>query len=234
MTTRTAFRAGFVEAVPVAISFFFLFLAVGAVSASAGLGSMQATVMTILIFAAPAQLVIAEMVTHQNWWAATFMTVVINFRFAVMAAALLPFFTSVPKGRLLAGLSMLSASTFGVSFLKFRHEVEEKTDFKPFDYYLGVSAIAFSSAIVSTAIGYHLATRINASMSDIIKMILPVYFTTMLAKEWGKTKLLAAAGLGFVATSVTEALIPNFGLIISALVVGTVLSRLDRQEARNV
>lgn len=229
MRDKDGFTAGIIDAIPIAISFCFLFIAVGAVSANAGLGSIQATAMTILVFAAPAQLVIAEMMTHQNWWAAIFMTIVINFRFSVMAAALLPLFPKVSKGRLLAGLSMLSASTFGVSFLKLKGQPDEN----PFGYYLGVSAISFSSAIISTVLGFYLAERLTAGTTDIIKMILPVYFTTMLAKEWGKTKYLIAAGAGFVLTSISEHFVPNFGLIISAAVVGALLTRLDFRETTN-
>jgi predicted branched-subunit amino acid permease len=232
--THGVFIAGVLDAIPVSVSFFFLFLAVGATCANAGLDALQAVVMTVLVFAAPAQLIIADMVANQNISAVLLTTFVINFRFSVMSAALLPFFHQVRKKSLCAGLAMISASTFGVSFIRYKNKADPLENGAAYRYYLGVSAISFSTAIVSTLIGAAVAARANAAVLEITKLILPLYFATLLAKEWGKAKPLIAAGLGFLCASLSEPLYPNFGLVISAMVVGIFMTIVTVMEKKNV
>lgn len=227
------FVAGLADAIPVSISFFFLFLAVGATSANAGLDLMQGVVMSLLVFAAPAQLIIADMAANQNIGALLLTTFVINFRFTVMSTALIAFFRSVSKGALFGGLAMLSASTFGVSFIRFKDQNDPLTGPEMFRYYLGVSVLSFGTAALSTLLGALLASRANAAVLEVTKLILPLYFATLLAREWGKAKPLIAAGLGFVCAAIAEPLYPNFGLVIAAVLVGLVMTLAVTLETRH-
>jgi predicted branched-subunit amino acid permease len=228
------FVAGLRDAIPVSISFFFLFLAVGATSANAGLDVIQGVTLSLLVFAAPAQLIIADMVASQNIGAVLLTTLVINFRFTVMSTALMAFFRSVSKGALFAGLAMISASTFGVSFIRFKDKDDPLSGGEMFRYYLGVSALSFVTAVLSTLLGAVLATRANAAVLEVTKLILPLYFATLLAREWGKARPLIAAGLGFVCAAIAEPLYPNFGLVIAAVLVGLVMTLAVKLEARDV
>lgn len=218
-----AFLAGLSDAIPVSVSFFFLFLAVGATSANAGLSVLQGTMMTVLVFAAPAQLIIADMVANHAIGALLLTTFVINFRFSVMSAALLPFFPGIGQRRLLGGLAMISASTFGVSFIRYKNTRAPLSPDGAFSYYLGVSVLSFGTAIVSTIIGAFVATRADTAFLEVIKLILPLYFVTLLAREWGKARPLIAAGTGFVLAGIAEPLMPHFGLVIAAVVVGSAM-----------
>jgi predicted branched-subunit amino acid permease len=233
-TLDRVFVAGLKDAIPVSISFFFLFLAVGATSTNAGLDVVQGLTLSLLVFAAPAQLIIADMVASQNIGAVLLTTLVINIRFTVMSTALMGFFRSVSKGALFGGLALISASTFGVSFIRFKDKDAALSGQEMFRYYLGVSALSFITAIISTVLGALLATRANAAILEITKLILPLYFATLLAREWGKARPLIAAGLGFVCTAIAEPLYPNFGLVIAAVLVGLVMTLAVTLEARDV
>lgn len=217
-----------VEAIPVAISFFFLFMAVGAIAATAGLSGIEAILMTVVIFAAPLQLVIADMVAQQSWAMAILTTAIVNARFSVMSAALIPYFQGKRPKHLLGGLSLISVSTFGVSFMRFAREKPAH----PFEYYLGVCLMGFGTAIPSTAIGFAAAAHLGGVASDVMRMILPVYFTTMLAKEWGRAKPLAAAAIGFAGAPILNQLVPNFGMILAAGLAGAVLTLWERAQSR--
>lgn len=225
----TSFVRGLRDSVPVGVSFFFLFLAVGGAGKVAGLSTIQATVMSIVVFAAPAQFAIFDlMVRHRPWSDIFVVTALINSRFFVMAAVLLPYFRGVSLARLLLAMPMLSASTFTVPFIRFRQSDESR----PFHYYLGVAAGSYPIAVAATALGVFLVHGLADVFTQALKMILPVYFATLLAREWPKPRPLVAGLLGFTLTPLVEVVTPAFGMLATAGVVGAVFAATggDRRE----
>lgn len=218
---KRSFLLGLREAIPVGVSFFFLFLAVGVASKTAGLNVLHSMLMSVVMFAAPAQFAVLDLMAHQRPWldilAATF---IINSRFFVMTATLLPYFRGTPVPRVLAALFMLSASTFVVPFMKFR----QTADVRPFEYYLGVSAGSYPVAVVATGLGLLMVQGLSPQLLDTFRMILPIYFTTLLAKEWPKCRPLLAGLLGFVGTPLGELLSPAFGMMLVATMTGVGLA----------
>lgn len=214
---KSSFFQGLRNAVPVGVSFFFLFLAVGIASKAAGLTVLHSVLMSLVVFAAPAQFVVLDLMGHNRPWldilAATF---VINSRFFVMATTLVPYFRGTSLPRILGAIPMLSASTFAVPFIRFKQDA----DVRPFEYYLGVSAGSYPIAVAATALGLLLVQNLPLLLLDMFKMILPIYFTTLLAKEWPKSRPLLAGLLGFVGTPLVELITPGFGMMLIAVVVG--------------
>ncbi len=215
---KSSFFQGLREAIPVGVSFFFLFLAVGVSSKAAGLTILHSTLMSLVVFAAPAQFVVLDLIGHNRPWldilAATF---IINSRFFVMAATLVPYFRETSLPRILAAIPMLSASTFAVPFVRFK----QAADIRPFEYYLGVAAGSYPIAVAATVLGLLLVQNLPLWLHDMFKMILPIYFTTLLAKEWPKSRPLLAGLLGFVGTPLVELITPpGFGMMLIAVVVG--------------
>lgn len=216
-TAPTSFEQGFRDALPVGVSFFFLFLAVGGASRVAGLSTLQSTVMSLVVFAAPAQFAIFDLMARQRPWLDILaVTALVNSRFFVMAAALLPYFRGIPTTRVLLALPMLSASTFALPFIRFKQGNETR----PFHYYLGVAAGSYPVAVVATTAGVFLVHGLPDVFIQALRMILPVYFATLLAREWPKPRPLIAGFLGFTLTPLVEVVVPGFGLLATAGIIG--------------
>lgn len=220
----TSFAQGFRDSIPVAVSFFFLFLAVGGASKVAGLTPLQSTVMSVVVFAAPAQFAIFDLMARQRpWLDLVAVTALINSRFFVMAAALLPYFRGIQPARILLAMPMLSASTFALPFMRFRQGAEAR----PFYYYLGVAAGSYPVAVAATSLGVFLVHGLADVFVQALKMILPVYFSTLLAREWPKPRPLVAGLLGFALTPLVELIAPAFGMLATAGIVGAAFAALD-------
>ena len=69
-------------------------------------------------------------------------------------------------------------------------------------------------------LGLLLVQNLPLWLLEMFKMILPIYFTTLLAKEWPKSRPLLAGLLGFVGTPLVELVTPGFGMMLIAVVVG--------------
>ncbi|MCH8504646.1 MAG: AzlC family ABC transporter permease [Ectothiorhodospiraceae bacterium] len=224
-TPGQAVLKGMRDALPVTLTFSFLFVAGGAASQSGGLNLPQGLAMTALVFAAPAQFAAIELMAGQAWLPAMLAIMVINFRFLLMAASITPYLGAPPRRALFPALQMLSASTFATTFPRVRGGELAY----PFPFYLGVCLGAFPTALAGTAVGYLVQADNMPWLQDLLITLLPVYFTTFIARAWPNTRFLMAGLLGFFLTPLVSALVPGFGLVITALLVAVFLLVLERR-----
>ncbi len=221
---KRALAQGLRDALPITLTFSFLFVAVGAASQSGGLNLPQGLAMTALVFAAPAQFAAIELIAGQAWLPAILAIVVINFRFLLMAASLTPHLGAPSRRTLFPALQMLSASTFAATFPRVRGgELAH-----PFAFYLGVCLGAFPTALAATALGYLVEEGTSPWLQDLLITLLPVYFTTFIAQAWPNTRFLMAGLLGFFLTPLVSTVVPGFGLVVTALLVAVFLLLLER------
>ncbi len=214
------FAAGLREGVPVGLTFLLAFLGVGAAFRWVGLGPIEALLSTLLLMSGPAQLAVLDGLADGRPVLATVLAVtLINGRYAVMSAVLAPHLRRVPLWRLVLPLTLLSTSTFAVTqaWLRRAHAPRE-----PLAFFWGVCAAAVPPAVVGTLLGYHLTGLLTAALAATVGMILPVYFATLLAREWPNRSGLAAALLGFLLTPLAERCLPGLGLLLPGAIVGLV------------
>jgi predicted branched-subunit amino acid permease len=211
------FAQGLRSSLPVATSFVFSFFALGAITRGAGLNAFQATAMTALMFAGPAQFAVMSLLVAGKPAAEALLAVlVINFRFFIMALNLLPTFRGVPLLRVLVGVPMLSASTFAVTQLGAR---DQNTGRAAHDYFLGVSIGSYPVAVAFTAIGNLSAHALPEAILKSAPAILPIYFAIMLTKDVARLSVLLCAGTALLSTPLAERFFPSGGSILSALLV---------------
>jgi len=226
---RLSLRKGAREGVPVAISFFGLFFAVGVASEAARIPGLHCMLLSLLVYAAPAQLAIAELVrSGQEGVAIVVITLVINFRFAVLASTLLPYFRGTSRGFLALGAQTLGATTFAVGFMEARRE--NATDI--FAYYAGVSIVSYPVALMGTGLGYCVGSALPPIFNETVAMILPIYFTASLADEWPKARPLIAGLLGVVLTPLVARYNMVLGLVCIPIVVGLALAALPARSTQ--
>lgn len=219
-STRETFLKGVRDSMPIVVAFFFIFLSVGALSNQHHLSIVQAICMTIFVFAAPFQAILLQM-THQEWifLTAIFGAFIVNFRFFMMSTALLPYFKDESLLKILLMIPMLSASTFAVSYTKFKNEDQ----FNHFYYYFGVAFTSYFFAILSTGLGYLVAKDLDSGyLMLLISMVLPIHFSALTALNWPKLLPILATLLGFLCTPLVNIAFPKLGLLLGPMLAGCI------------
>ncbi|MDR5836657.1 AzlC family ABC transporter permease [Caballeronia sp. LZ034LL] len=177
------FREGVRDAIPVSVSYMFLFFSVGSLCAGAGYSALQAGLMSVFVFAAPLQIFIM-----QNGEAITFAmlllaSVMINFRFVVMSSVLGSRLNGIPPAKALAATFLMSASTFVVSNSK-----EDASPTELLRYHTGVGALSIGTALIATLSGTMFAGELDGPLTKVVGMILPIHFATLTGLQWPKLK----------------------------------------------
>lgn len=221
---RQMFARGFRDAWPVALTFLAMYTAIGAAGHAAGLSTAQGVFMTVAVFAAPAQIAAIDMIASGATVTVIATVAIINARFFLMAASLTPRLGMVRFTPLVGGLSMLTASTFAVTYSR----INSGPVFFPFAYYLGVCICSLSAAALGTVIGHTGVSEMPPAIELLLAMLLPVYFVTFLARAWPRFRFVIAGGCGALLTPAIEAAAPGFGLIGAAGLIGSTFVLADR------
>lgn len=224
------FFAGMIDAIPVAVTFLFLFLGFGATAAKTGLDIGQSVVMSVVVFAGPAQFVMLDLIQQHAWAAATISALIVNFRFLLMSAALLPPLSAVGKRRVLPAMAGLSASTFLITYSWTKQA--ERDPAQTFHYFLGVCAAALPISYAATALGFVLVERLPQPLGAMLQLVMPIYFTTLLAKTWRRWRLLVAGIGGLIVTPILNQAAPGFGLVLAGVAIGAIMVATDRRKGR--
>ena len=232
----TGFRAGTRAAVPVWLAFVPTAFALGLAARSYGLALGEVVLMSALVYAGPAQFAALEPLAAGRPAAQIILTtVLINLRFAVMSAAIAPYFRGVGwLGRLLGSL-VLSASSFVLPYAHFQRRGGPPRAGDPpaagranLDYYLGVGLTSFAVWVVGTGLGYLAALTVPDAFREALRFLLPGYFASLLALELRRRTAIAVTVTSLV-TAVPAALLDaDWGWLASAVVIATAGAAWDR------
>lgn len=229
--TWQVFFTGVRDSGPICTAFSLLFLSIGALSTSRGLSSGQALAMSAFVFAAPLQAALLAPKHGFAFGAVLATSLIVNFRFSIMAAALAAQLPGVPLHRLLATAPILSASSFTVSHSAFQRD----TIAQRFPYFLGVASAGYCVALVATWIGAVYVSGLHSRLLDgLLVMILPIHFTALTASRWPKLAPIAATFAGFAAAPFLQHAIPQFGEIVAPLVIALILTAMFRVAGKTI
>ncbi len=221
MTHPRGFKSGFRASLSVSLAMFFLFISVGALCAENLLSFGQSLLMTALISAAPLQIIILQHAgSSADLWMIFLFSILVNFRFFLMSAAMFPYCRQHRLFPLVLGFAGLSASSFALSFPEFQKDPH----MHHFPYYLATMLSCYSIALIGTVIGFELTTLLRSPyLTDILSMILPINFTLLTAKYWPKLKPIVITLSGFLLFPVLEPLTGRFTLLILPLVISSLI-----------
>lgn len=212
------FKTGIKDALPICVAFFFLFISIGGLANQHTYTLAQASVMSMVIFAAPLQAALLQLKNHDLILITVILSsFIVNFRFFIMSTTLLPYFKNEKTFHLLFIIPLLSASTFAVSYTKFKNQ----TPTHPYHYYMGVALPSYFVALCATILGYILAKDLNSPyIILLLSMILPIHFTALTALNWPKILPIVTTILGFSLTPLINIFLPKAGILISPLLAG--------------
>lgn len=210
--SRSEFITGMKAAVPLLLGVAPFGLIVGVSAAGAGLSTLEASAMSILVFAGASQLAALELIGAGAAAPIVWLTVaLVNARFLMYSASLAPHWQRLSAGWKGLMAYVLTDQAYALSLI--RYEGHRPSD--PRGYYLGMSIVLWSTWQTTTIAGAALGATIPEGWS--LDFAVPLIFLSLLAPVIrDKAGAGAAASAGIVAVLALE--LPfNMGLAIAAL-----------------
>ncbi len=216
-------------AVPVWLAFVPTSFALGLAAKSYGLGLVEIVLMSAMVYAGPAQFAALEPLASGKPAAQVILTtLLVNLRFAVMGAAIAPYFRGVGRLGLLVGSHVLSASSFVLPYAHFQRRGAPPRASDPpaegrgnFGYYLGIGLTSFAVWVAGSGFGYLAALTVPDGFREALRFLLPGYFASLLALELRQGTALGVAAASFVAALPAARLGADWGWLVSAVVIAT-------------
>jgi predicted branched-subunit amino acid permease len=220
-------REGFRDGLPTAPSLALTFIMVGAAVRAADFTLVQGFLMSATIFAAPAQLLLIDMVRGAHSTASIALAVfLVNLRFALMSLTLTQVLPRRPFGRIVMSLAMLTATTFTVSYSKLKEPAAHGAR-RADRYFLGVCLGSYPAGLIGTLLGWRFASQLPGGLMAAVPMLVALYLVTRFTRDGASTRSVWAALLGFLGTPLLRTVSPH-ALVLVALVVGASLARTER------
>ena len=155
------------------------FVALGALLKDAGFNLQQSTASSFFTYALPGQLVMAESLLIGSSLLNMFFAVwLVNFRLYPMTVSLFPLIDheSQPRWKYYLSCHFLAISSWLVAKDNCR-KIEKRYRL---DYWIGVGVGTWSTAIISTIIGFLLSDYLNKDIIIGLAIVNPVYFACMM------------------------------------------------------
>jgi len=168
------------------------FFALGAVFKNAGLDAFQSFLSTLIAFALPGQVVMAETLIVQG--------------------ALLNVFLAVL-------LSHFIAVTSWVHFLA-NYEKIKKED--RFNFFLGFSSTLWFLSVITTVIGFYVAGVISKKIFIALIFLNPIYFLCMVVANLETKYIIFTVIFSFILSPILFLLSPQWSVVIAGLVAGII------------
>ena len=219
--SRPEFVRGVRAAFPLLLGVAPFGLIVGVTASGAGLSTLEASAMSMMVFAGASQLAALELISVGAaapivWLSAA----LINARFLMYSASLAPHWQRLSLGWRSLMAYALTDQAYALSIIRYEHH--RPSD--PRGYYLGLSVVLWLTWQTTTIAGAVLGARVPASWS--LDFAVPLIFLSLLAPVVrDRAGASAAASAGVVAV-LALGLPFNMGLMIAALsgiVVGTLV-----------
>jgi Predicted branched-chain amino acid permease (azaleucine resistance) len=209
---RDAFLRGLRDIAPMMLGIAPFGLITGVSAASIGLTPLEASAMSILVFAGASQLAaIALLGQGAGVLVILLTTFMINLRMAMYSASIAPWLKpfGTPTRSLLAYL--MTDQAYGFAILKYRREPKLPRR----EYYLGVAAPLWILWQTATLLGVGVGTQVPPSWQ--LEFAIPLTFLAMLAPAVRDRPGLLAALVGGSLSLAFATLPYNLGLVLGAL-----------------
>lgn len=218
--TRGGLQEGLRAGAPIAPTFIGIFIGFGIAAHVADVPPWAAVLMTVAVFAAPAQFAIIDAAGVGPMIAAG---ILVNLRFFLMGLTLSQLLRA-PRWRLLLLAQFVIATTYLLTFFAARRN--PPPDLPAF--YQGVVLLAFPAALTGTVLGLVFGAGLPAVLAFGATLFLPIYFTLLVASEIRGRFEVAAALLGFALTPFVEQAVPGWGVFVTGLAAGALVTAAER------
>ena len=225
---KQSFTDGLYGSIPICLAFTLLFSSLGLLANANGLTLWEASFLTATIFAGPAQVFVMDN-QDLSWWALALNIFVLNFKFVLMSAMIMPLWQ---HGKLLKvpALYFMCSSAYLVC-------TTHKKAKDPLSYYFGVVVASYMVAIAFTVVGYlawDAAVNYRSFLNALAHIVLPTHFICLIVKRKAEPMILAMSLLGVIATPILEPYIGKQVLILAWFALAFISVQLeDKFQGKN-
>jgi len=203
-----------------AIALFASFVAIGALFKSIGLNIHESIFSTLLTYALPGSLIMAESLIVGASLLNIFLAVwLVNARLYPMTVSLFPLLAhkSQPKLKYYLACHFIAVSAWLIMKENYK-SVERKYRL---DFWIGVGAANLSVAVLATAFGFFIADYLNKDMMIGLAIVNPVYFTCVMVGAMKTIQMSLAVILGSVLGILFYFISPEWCILLGGFTAGT-------------
>tara|TARA_B110000881_G_C18464125_1_gene457790 strand:+ start:129 stop:836 length:708 start_codon:yes stop_codon:yes gene_type:complete len=197
------------------------FIALGALLKDAGFNLQQSIASSFFTYALPGQLVMAESLLVGASLLNIFLAVwLVNFRLYPMTISLFPLLKhkSQPKWKYYLSCHFLAISSWLIAKDTYK-KVEKKYRI---DFWIGIGIGTWTTAVVTTVLGYLAADYLNKDMMIGLAIVNPVYFFCMMIGAMNNLKMVTAVIGGVILSPIFFILSAEWAILYAGLTAGTV------------
>ena len=197
------------------------FIAIGALLKNIGFNIQESIFSTMLIYALPGSLVMAESILIGASLLSIFISVwFVNARLYPMAVSLFPLMMdeSQPKWKYYLSCHFIAVSAWLI--MKSNYEMIEKKD--RVDFWIGIGSATWSVAVIATVLGFYLSDYLNKDMLMGLAILNPIYFTCMMVGAMKTIQVILSVTLGATLGPIFYFFSPEWSILLGGLVAGSV------------
>ncbi len=196
------------------------FVAIGALLKNVGFNIQESILSTVLIYALPGSLVMAESILIGASLLSIFIAVwFVNARLYPMAVSLFPLMMdeSQPKWKYYLSCHFIAVSAWLI--MKSNYESVEKKD--RVDFWIGIGTATLSVSVLATILGFYLADYLNKDMLMGLAILNPIYFTCMMVGAMKTLQITLSVILGAILGPVFYFFSPEWSILLGGFLAGS-------------
>tara|TARA_B100001057_G_scaffold487942_1_gene571438 strand:+ start:622 stop:1326 length:705 start_codon:yes stop_codon:yes gene_type:complete len=197
------------------------FIAIGALLKNIGFNIQESIFSTMLIYALPGSLVMAESIIIGASLLSIFIAVwFVNARLYPMAVSLFPLMMdeSQPKWKYYLSCHFIAVSAWLI--MKSNYEKIEKKD--RVDFWIGIGTATWSVSILATILGFYLADYLNKDMLMGLAILNPIYFTCMMVGAMKTIQIILSVSMGAILGPIFYFISPEWSILLGGFTAGSI------------
>ena len=204
-----------------AIALGFCFIAIGALLKNLGFSVQESIFSTLLTYALPGSLVMAESLLVGASLINIFLAVwLVNARLYPMTVSLMPLLMheSQPRWKYYLSCHFIAVSAWLI--MKSNYQTVEKEN--RIDFWIGIGTATWSVAIIGTIIGFIASDYLNKDMMIGLAIVNPVYFMCMMFGAMKTIQVTLSVILGAILGPLFFFISPEWSILFGGFTAGTI------------
>ncbi len=197
------------------------FIAIGALLKDLGFNIQESVFSTMLTYALPGSLVMAESLLIGSSLLNIFLAVwFVNARLYPMAVSLFPLMMhkNQPKWKYYFSCHFIAVSAWLI--MKSNYEKIEKEN--RIDFWIGIGSATWSVAVLGTILGFYFSGYLNKEMMIGLAVVNPIYFMCMMVGASKTLEITLSVVLGVTLGPIFYFFSPEWSILLSGVIGGTI------------
>ena len=197
------------------------FIAIGALFKNLGFNIQESVFSTMLTYALPGSLVMAESLLVGASLLSIFIAVwFVNARLYPMAVSLFPLMMDEeqPKWKYVLSCHFIAVSAWLI--MKSNYQTIEKEN--RVDFWIGIGTATWTVSVIATILGFYVSDYLNKDMLMGLAILNPVYFICMMVGAMKTLQVILSIVLGFILGPIFYFFSPQWSILLGGFVAGSV------------